>query len=89
MKLPSAAKDGLGVLGFGVAACVACCAGPILALLGGVSVAGVASAWLLGGFGLVVALLAAVAFVVVRRRRRSSCPSDPTEPVPVQLRASS
>ena len=31
-------RSGLGVLGFGAAACAVCCAGPILAFLGGVGV---------------------------------------------------
>ncbi len=39
-------KDRFSVLGLGVAACAACCAGPILAFLGGLGVAGLASTWL-------------------------------------------
>ena len=61
-------NDGFGVLGIGAAACVACCAPLIPALLGGLGLA--ASLWF-GVVGVVVAVVAAVTFVVVRRRRRS------------------
>jgi len=83
MKGPG--KEGLAVLGLGAAACVACCAGPILAFLGGIGIAGVAGFWLVGGGGLVIAALAAIAFLVVRRRQRSDRATDPTELIPVQL----
>lgn len=82
------AKEGLGIVGFGAAACVACCAGPILAFLGGVSVAGVASTWFFGIGGLLIAAVAvaAVAVLVVRRRQQQpSCAAPSAEPVPVQL----
>lgn len=79
------AKDGFSVLGLGAAACVACCAGPILAFLGGIGVLGVASTWLTGGVGLVIAVAAVVALVVVRRRQQSSCSTSPVEPTPVEL----
>ena len=70
------------------AACVACCAGPILALLGGLSIAGIASTWLLGIAGLLLAAVAAIALVVVRQRQlRASCGTRSEEPVPVQLTA--
>jgi hypothetical protein len=86
MKAKRTAKDGLGIVGFGAAACVACCAGPVLAFLGGVSVAGIASTWFIGIGGLLIAAVAALAFIVVRRRRQqSACATDPAEPVPVQL----
>ena len=84
----SAKKDGFNVLGLGVAACVACCAGPILAVLGGVSLAGIASTWLIGASGLIVAAMAAVGFVLVRRRQtHASCATDPVEPAPIELTA--
>ena len=60
---------GFGLLGIGAAACVACCAGPVLAFLGGLSVAGALSSAIVGWFGLLVAAVAAVAYLVVRRRR--------------------
>jgi mercuric ion transport protein len=60
-----------GPLGLGVAACAACCAGPVLGVIGGLSLAGSAVALGLGAT-LVAVLLVAVAVVVlaVRRRRR-------------------
>jgi hypothetical protein len=78
-------KEGLGILGLGAAACVACCAGPILAFLGGLSLAGLASTWLIGGAGLLIAAGAALGFLLVRRRRRSACAVTPEGPVPVEL----
>ena len=81
-------KDGsFSIVGLGIAACVACCAGPILAILGGVTIAGVASTWVIGGAGLIIAAAAAAGFLVVRSRHRaSSCATDGAgEPVPVTL----
>ena len=56
-------RDGsFSIVGLGIAACVACCAEPILAVLGGVTIAGIASAWVIGGAGLIIAVVAAVGF---------------------------
>ena len=80
-------KDGsFSVVGLSIATCVACCAGPILAFLGGATILGVASTWVIGATGLVIAAAAAAGFLVVRsRRRQSSCAVDGDEPVHVQL----
>jgi hypothetical protein len=79
-------KDGFRILGVGAAACVACCAGPILAFLGGLSLAGLAGTWLLGSASLAIAAVAAIGFFIVRRRRQqSACATVPADPVPVQL----
>jgi hypothetical protein len=64
-----AGRGEAGILGPG-AACLACCAGPILAFLGGLGIAGLASILFIGGAGLAVAAAVAAAFVVVRRRSR-------------------
>jgi hypothetical protein len=73
-------------LGLGVTACVACCIGSNVAFLGGLSIAGLASSWLIGPAGLVVAVVAAGAFVVVRRRRSQAvCVDSTTQSVPGQL----
>lgn len=86
MKLQLPTRNGAGVLGLGVAACVACCVGPILAFLGGLGVAGIVSSWFIGGSGFVIAVVAAFAFVAVRSRRaRSASAARAAEPVPVQL----
>jgi mercuric ion transport protein len=81
MKARSARHDGFSLLGVGAVACVACCAGPILAVLGGLSVAGLASTVFIGGAGLVIAFAALAAYVLVRRRqnrnRRYVAPYQP------------
>jgi membrane protein implicated in regulation of membrane protease activity len=84
--MTAARKDGLGILGVGAAVCVACCAGPILAFVAGLGLAGIAGTVFVGGatLGIVAATAAAVALVVVRRRRaRSTCAPDADEPVAV------
>jgi hypothetical protein len=85
--MSKAGRDGsFSIVGLGIAACVACCAGPILALLGGVTIAGVASTWVIGGAGLLIAAVAAVGFLAIRsRRRRLSCAADGGERIPVAL----
>jgi hypothetical protein len=83
-------KDGFSILGLGAAACLACCAGPILAFLGGLSLAGAAATWFIGGAGLAIAALAAVAYLYVRSRRSRSCATDagPVQPVELTRKAS-
>lgn len=71
------AKDGVSLLGFGAVACAACCIGPLLAFLGGLSVAGLATTWLIGGTGLAIAAAAATTYLVVRRRRRTDACTEP------------
>lgn len=83
-------KDGFSILGLGAAACIACCAAPILAFLGGLSLAGAAATWFIGGAGLIIAALAAVAYLYVRSRRSRSCATDagPVQPVELTRKAS-
>jgi len=69
MQQRGASGNRFGMLGIAVAACVACCAGPILALLGGLSLAGLASTVVVGTAGIVIAVVAGIALVAVRRRR--------------------
>ena len=64
--------------------CVACCAGPILGVLGGIGALGVVSTIFIGTAGLFLAVAAAVVFVVVRRRRSNANSTD-AGPVPVEL----
>ena len=77
---------GFRLLGVGAAACVACCAGPLLAFLGGLGVAGLASTLVVGAVGLAVAAVAAVAFLFVRRRRTGCAVPDPIVPVAAPTR---
>jgi hypothetical protein len=69
-------KAGAGVLGAGTAACVACCAGPIVGFLAATGVASVLGAVVFGAVGLLVVLV--VAAVVWHRRRRNAQQCDPT-----------
>jgi hypothetical protein len=82
--MSAAKRDGLGILGLGAAACVACCVGPILAFFGGLSLAGIASTVVVGlaGLGIAVAAAAAGGLLLARRGRvRDSSSPDPAEPV--------
>ena len=72
-------------LGIAAVACVACCIGPILAVLGAIAALGLASTILVGAAGLLITAAAISAFVVVRRRRwTGSCAVTP-ERLPVEL----
>lgn len=78
----NSSRSGLGVLGFGAAACAACCAGPILAFLGGVGVFSIASTALIGWLGLLIVAAALGSWIVVRRRRASCAPPVETITLP-------
>lgn len=82
MKDRNARRHGFSLLGMGAVACVACCAGPLLAFLGGLSIAGLVSTLAIGAAGLVIAVVAGVAWIVVRHRSPSRT-AGPSEPVPV------
>ncbi len=71
------------IVGVGAAACVACCAGPIVAFLGGLSLAGLVSTFLIGSIGIMIAVLAVAGAVVVHHRRR--CATPDTSEIPVAL----
>jgi hypothetical protein len=75
-------RDGVGILGIGAGACLVCCAGPIVAFLGGLGIAGLASTLLIGAAGAAITAAAITAFVVVRRHR-SSCAQPDEGPMPV------
>lgn len=62
-------KDGFGVLGVGAAACVACCAPPLVAFLAAASIGTIIGIALFGALGLIVAAVAAVLYL--RRRPRA------------------
>lgn len=84
-RRPRTMRDAGGVLGLGVAACAACCAGPILALLGGLSILGFASTAVIGVAGLIIGALALVALLAMRRRRAAASSARTEGPVPVEL----
>ena len=75
--MSQADRTGHGVLGLGVAACAVCCAGPILAFLGGLGLVGLASTFVIGWVGLLVVAATIVAYIVLRRRR-ASCAAPAT-----------
>jgi len=76
-----ARRDGIGLLGVAATACIACCAGPILAFLG---VAGLASSLAIGTTGLVIAAAAASAWLLVRRRHHVVPVAASSELTPVE-----
>jgi hypothetical protein len=76
--------DGIGLLGVAATACIGCCAGPILAFLGGLGVAGLASSLAIGATGLVIAAAAASAWLLVRRRHHVVPVAGSSELVPVE-----
>ena len=63
------------ILGVGALACVVCCIGPILGLLGAIGIATIAGVLAFGIAGLTIALLA---IPVVHRRRSARARPDPT-----------
>ncbi|MGW5276936.1 hypothetical protein ACWEQP_31240 [Streptomyces sp. NPDC004044] len=59
-----------------VAACAVCCAGPLLAVLGGIGLTSAVLAFWIPALA-VSAAVAGLAFVLIRRRRRSAaCSTD-------------
>ena len=71
-------KENATIVGVGAAACVACCAGPIIGFLAAIGIGTAAGFALFGTISLVIGALA-VAFVVRRSRRRAAtCSTTPT-----------
>ena len=69
-------KENTAIVGFGAAACVVCCAGPIIAMLAAIGLGTAGGFALFGAFAILVGA-AAVAFVLVRRRQRANaCRAD-------------
>jgi len=57
------------VFAVGALACVACCAGPIFGVLGGIAALGLVSTLFIGAAGLAIVAGATIAFVAVKRAR--------------------
>jgi hypothetical protein len=74
--------DGAAAVVVGAAACVACCAGPILGFLGAIGIGTLVSVVLFGVAGLAVAAIGTL--VLVLRRRRAITPASDL-PVPVDM----
>ena len=79
----SQSKQGLGIVGFGAAACAVCCAGPILGFLAAIGLGTVLGVAVFGAAGLAIALLAV--FPIVRRRRQAAACDGADAPTPVTL----
>lgn len=74
-----------GTVGAGlaaVAACAVCCAGPLLALLGGIGAASALASFWIPALAVVAVAAAAGAYVLYRRRRVAACKTSG----PVDLR---
>lgn len=69
-------KSSAGLLGVGAAACAACCAGPILGVLGAIGIATAAGYALAGGLALLAG--GAAAAWVLHRRQAAGVP-EPVE----------
>lgn len=65
-------RDNAGIVGFGAVACAACCAGPILAFLGGLGAISLGAAALVGSLGLAIAAVGILGFVAWRRKHRTT-----------------
>jgi hypothetical protein len=76
-------RDRRAIVGFGAAACAACCAGPVLAFAASVTAAGLIGAVLVGSVALGVAAAVVVAVVVAHRRPPQRCAASPAMPVAV------
>ncbi len=73
----SSKKDVPAIVGVGAAACAACCAGPILAFLGGIGFGTVAGVLLFGVAGLLIAAVGVAIVMSWRRRRAMTCVTVP------------
>lgn len=80
----SARKDGVAVAGVGAVACVACCTGPILGLLGAIGLGTVTGVLVFGIVGLLVTTIGIAVFTVRRRRRNTACTAG-SEVVAVEM----
>lgn len=84
MKLQRSEATAIGV---GAAACVACCAGPIIGVLAALGLGTAAAVALFGTIGLAIGVIA-FSVVVVGRSRPASSPAMP-EPVAAERSESS
>lgn len=82
MSAPAAKRSAAGVVGFGVAACAACCAGPVVAFLAAAGVLTAGSIAMFGVAGLLVVVPAAMWF---RHRRANQTTCATPAVVPVEL----
>lgn len=82
MSAPAAKRSAAGVVGFGVAACAACCAGPVVAFL---AAAGLLTAGSIAMFGLAGLLIVVPVATWFRGRRANQQTCATPSVVPVEL----
>lgn len=81
-------REHTAIVGIGIAACVACCAGPILGVLAAIGLGTATGVAMFGAISLVVGAAAAGVILQRRHRRRTVCsPADPAAAVHVELGA--
>ncbi|WP_020385183.1 hypothetical protein [Kribbella catacumbae] len=78
----------VGAGGLAIGACAVCCAGPVLAVLGGLSIASLAGAVWIPALAVIAVITLAGTVWVLRKRRRATC-ATPTEPVDLGMPAMS
>ena len=78
-------RDTFSALGVGAVACIACCAGPLIAILGGITIAGLAATVFVGAFAALAAVVAAGVVIVLRRRPQPTCAAEPAASVTMPL----
>ena len=80
----STKKENAAIVGVGVAACAACCAGPIIGFLAAIGLGTAVGFALFGSATLAIGAIAII--VVLRRRRRRANPCTTTSaPVAIDL----
>lgn len=84
MSVPAPRRSAAGIVGFGVAACAACCAGPLVAFL---AAAGLLTAGSIAVFGAAGLLITIPAAMWLRHRRAGQAPCGTSDVVPVALSA--
>lgn len=86
MSTPGKSWRGVGVaVAALVGACAVCCAGPLLAVAGGIGAAGLVGSLWMPALLIVVALAAVGILVALRTRRRANCRVDKAHPVNLDM----
>lgn len=80
----SAKKENAAIVGVGIAACAACCAGPIIGILAAIGL-GTAVGFALFGSAAIVVGAIAIILVLRRRRRRADACTTTSAPVAVDM----
>ena len=85
MGSESSQREGAALVGVGVVACAACCAGPIIGFLAAIGLGTAVGVAMFGAIAVVVG--GTVLLFVLRRRRGTRPPSCQPDSVPVELSA--